>query len=191
MIKNTLLIFDCFGVITSEIAPVWFASRYSPEEAANLKEMYFFGADRGEISINELIDNLSDGLNIPRQTIISEWESLFSINDHLIDLIGKLRVQHSIALLSNAPRGLVEVIFEKYGLGNLFDKIFISSHYNMAKPDKEFYKLCKDAFPDAKQVYMIDDNPKNLEGLEALNIKKHLFTSNEALIHYLHKEKLL
>ena len=32
-----LYIFDCFGVICGEIAPIWFANRYGEEQANILK----------------------------------------------------------------------------------------------------------------------------------------------------------
>ena len=189
--SKTLFIFDCFGVITSEIAPIWFASRYPEEEAKRLKEAYFAGADRGEKSIGELIDRLSSGLNIPRNEIIDDWKKIFTVNYDLINLIKELKSKHSIALLSNAPLGLVEAIISTYNLENLFDKVFISSHYKMAKPDKEFYRLCMDGFKDANSYYMIDDNIKNLSVLSELNINTHLFKSNEGLIEYLRKEGFL
>ena len=191
MKKSTLLIFDCFGVITSEIAPIWFARRYDEKTAKELKEIYFADADKGRVSIGELIDNLSKGLNIPRQTIVAEWQEIFTLNSSLIELIKELKKKYYVALLSNAPLGLVEAIIEKYDLASLFDKVFISSHYKIAKPDKEFYMLCKNAFTDAETVYMIDDNKKNLDGLDSIGIKGHLFVSNESFIIFLQKEQLI
>ena len=189
--SKTLFIFDCFGVITSEIAPIWFASRYPADEAKKLKEMYFAGADRGDKTIGELVDGLSLGLNIPREEIIEDWKRIFTVNFDLINLIRELKKNHNIALLSNAPCGLVEAIVDKYEIGDLFDKIFISSHYKMSKPDRGFYRLCMDSFDNIDSFYMIDDNFKNLDGLSELNIKTHLFKTNELLKDYLRKEGFL
>ena len=189
--SKTLLIFDCFGVITSEIAPIWFASRYPDDEAKKLKEEYFAGADRGEKSIGELVTRLSEGLNIPKNEIIEDWKKIFTVNYELIELISELKKSCYIALLSNAPQGLVESIIDKYEFGNLFDKVFISSHYKMAKPDRDFYSLCIDSFDDADNFYMIDDNTKNLDGLSELKIKTHLFKTNDLLKDYFRKEGLL
>ena len=191
MKRNTLIIFDCFGVVTSEIAPVWFATRFPPEEAARIKDQYFHGADRGTKTIGALLDEMSEGLSLPKETIISEWKAIFSINTELLEIIKELSAEYHIALLSNAPRGIVEAIFVTYELYPLFDKVFISSHYCMAKPDREFYEVCVNSFAAMEKIYMIDDNISNLIDLETLGIKPHLFTSNEELLLYLREEKLL
>lgn len=191
MKKNILLIFDCFGVVVSEIAPVWFESRFPVEEAKVLKEKYFQGADLGNVTISELLDNVSGDLGIPRETIIREWESVFSINSELADLIGRLKENYHIALLSNAPLGIVENILERFGLDRIFDRTFISANHKIAKPDKAFYKLCVDSFEKMDAIYMIDDNPTNLSGLDSLNIRTHLFKSNELFIEFLKEENLI
>lgn len=190
MKNKTLIIFDCFGVITSEIAPPWFLSKYPEEEAKALKNKYFGKADRGEKTISQLIDELSVGLNIKRDTIIKEWTEIFSVNYELIDYIRKLKKDYYIALLSNAPEGLVEAILEKYNLYDLFDKAFISSAYKMAKPDKEFYMLCVNSFDKMDKIYMIDDNDKNLENLDLLGIKAIKYISNDELFKALKEENI-
>jgi FMN phosphatase YigB (HAD superfamily) len=190
MKKNTLIIFDCFGVITSEIAPIWFNNRYQKDEAKALKEKYFGGADRGTKNISELVSDLSNGLNIPREIIIKEWKEIFSVNYELIEYIKVLKEKYYIALLSNAPEGLVESILDKYNLHNLFDRIFISSTYLMAKPDREFYELCIDSFEFVERIYMIDDNDKNLINLDLLGIKAIKFVSNEELFKTFKEENI-
>ena len=74
--KN-LIIFDCFGVLTSELAPVWFGKRFEPQQAKELKERYFGNADLGGKTINELMDDLARGLNIDRAVIIREFTEIF------------------------------------------------------------------------------------------------------------------
>jgi hypothetical protein len=48
--KNKLVIFDCFGVIFDEIAPVFFRRHFDEETAKVLKDKYFIPADMGEIT---------------------------------------------------------------------------------------------------------------------------------------------
>ena len=182
-----LLIFDCFGVICSEIAPVWFGRHFEAAEAKRLKAHYFGGADRGETDIETLIERLAQGLGFDAKEIRREWGEIFSLNRPLLDYIQTLRAENHVALLSNAPEGLVERIFDHYDLWSQFDRVFISSHYRMAKPDRAFYQLCLDAFDHAR-AFMIDDNPANLEGLEQMGITPVRFTSNEALFARLETE---
>ena len=177
-----LLIFDCFGVICTEIAPIWFAKHFAPDEAKQLKARYFSGADRGDVDLPALITRLSQGLGFSEEQIRREWGEGFALNEPLLEKLRTLRKTCHLALLSNAPKGLVEGIFDHYGLWELFDRVFISSHYHMAKPDQAFYRLCTDAFRGSyDKAFMIDDNMGNLEGLEEQSITPILFTDNEAL----------
>ena len=186
--KN-LLIFDCFGVVCSEIAPVWFGQHFEPEEAKRLKSLYFARADRGDTDIETLIERLAVGLGFDAEDIRREWGEVFSLNHPLLDKIRLLRREHHVALLSNAPEGLVERIFDHFGLWEQFDRVFISSHYHMAKPDREFYGLCLNAFDGQyDRAFMIDDNLANLDGLEPIGITPIHFTSNEALFAQLEQE---
>ena len=183
--KN-LYIFDCFGVVCSEIAPVWFGCHFEQEEAKRLKAHYFAGADRGDTDIETLIDRLAAGLGFDADDIRREWGEIFSLNRELLEYIDGLRQEHHVALLSNAPEGLVERIFDHFDLWNRFDRVFISSHYRMAKPDRAFYQLCLDAFcGQYARAFMIDDNRANLDGLEQIGITPIRFVSNTALLQEL------
>ena len=180
--KNTLIIFDCFGVIFEDVAPP-FLKRFLPEDKANeVKERLFPPADRGEITYDTLLSNLAEELSLPRKEMEEEWNSMFILKKDTVSLIKKLKENNYIALLSNAPESVVENLFEKHGITELFDKIFVSHKYGLIKPQKEFYELCAGSFEkDFKKIYMIDDNRTNLEGLEKIGITPLLFESAEKL----------
>lgn len=189
--ENTLLIFDCYGVITSEVAPRWFKMRFDDLKAKELKDYYFKGADLGLISANELFSKISNDLGIPVTTIISEFKTLFYYNQELIDFIKSLKGKYHLALLSNVVRGLNDILFsDKNLLNDLFDMTFFSYEYNLAKPDLKFYQLPIDAFKpyNINKIYFFDDNEKNINGLEKLNIIGHKFVSNTELFDFLAKE---
>lgn len=184
-----LIITDCFGVVTSELAPVWFAKRFPKKQAQELKERYFGNADLGGKSILQLMDDLSNGLGIEKSVIIKEFTEIFSLNVELLRYLREIKLNRSdcdVVLLSNAPQGLVESIFEKYGLYPYFDKVFVSWRYGIAKPNKRFYRLClEETGGDYGEIFMIDDNPKNLENLSELNITPVLYVGNNKLFAYL------
>jgi len=189
--ENKLLIFDCFGVLCQEISPKWFRMHFSDEEAKILKPKFFNGADRGDIDIYELVDRISNYTKIPSSKILEEWKMIFNKNDELLNYIRKLKGKYHICLLSNVVKGFVNFLFEDPNyLSNIFDKTFNSWEYHTRKPEKEFYKICIDSYKDYNfdKIYFIDDNEKNLVGLEEFKITPHLYISNEELFEFFRNE---
>ncbi len=181
--KKDLIIFDCFGVIFDEIAPVFFQRHFSSDVASALKDKYFAPADLGEITFDELIDGMAEELNMDKDFILEEWESLIHLNEEIVGVIEKLGEKYDLALLSNAPLGIVESLFEKYNLERLFDKIFISCNLKISKPNPEIYKHCVNQFgKNYDKIYMIDDNLKNLEPLPEIGITPIHFTRIEKML---------
>ena len=169
--KNELVIFDCFGVIFDEIAPVFFERYFDLEEASKLKEKLFIPADLGEVTLDELFENVAKEINMDKERIIKEWSELIRLNKDIIPVIEKLKEERTVILLSNAPLGFVENLMKEYELEYLFDKIFISCNLKMAKPDLNIYKHCVNSYDNKfDKVYMIDDNIKNLQHLQEIDI---------------------
>lgn len=175
--KKQLVIFDCFGVIFDDVAPMFLRKYLGYEEAEKIKDEIFLPADLGKISYDQLMDNLALAVKGDREKVIEEWDSLFVLKASTVELIKKLKETSHIALLSNAPSGLVEKLFEQYDLMKLFDSTVISSVVKMAKPDPEIYKYCLSLFDEKhEKVYMIDDNINNLKPLPDLGITPVHFT---------------
>lgn len=168
---DTLVIFDCFGVIMNEVAPV-FLKKYLPSDKADkIKEELFNPADMGEVTYDELLDNMAKALGMARSEMEPEWNAMFSIRAEIIPVIRKLREKADIALLSNAPLGVVEGILDRYALWDLFDETVISCNVKMAKPDEKIYKHCISLFNKRyDRIYMVDDNIVNLEHLPSIGI---------------------
>lgn len=178
--KDTLIIFDCFGVIFEDVAPP-FLKKFLPEDKANeVKEKLFPPADRGDISYDTLLSDLAKALSLPRNELEEQWNRMFVLKEDTVSLIKQLKGRYTLALLSNAPEGIVEELFEKYGLTEHFDKIFVSYKHRLVKPQRKFYELCVSSFEKKfEKVYMIDDNKTNLDGLEEIGITPLLFESAE------------
>lgn len=180
--KRNLIIFDCFGVIFDEIAPVFFRKYLPCEQAALIKDKIFIPADLGKITYEQIFDNIAAELNMDRKEVCAVWDSLIHLRKEMISVIEKLSETADIALLSNAGLGFVESLFEKYDLNRLFDKIFISCNLGMAKPDPEIYKYCVKQFnKDYDNIYMIDDNIGNIEHLPEIGIIPVHFTDIRSL----------
>ena len=169
--KNRLIIFECFGVIFDEVAPV-FIRKYVPlNEADELKEKLFVPADMGEVTYDELLTNMAKALKLDKEEMTKEWESLFRPREETVAFIERLQGKADIALLSNAPLGVIENQFSKHNLFPLFDKVFVSCNLKMAKPDPKIYLHCVSSFNKVyEEIYMIDDNINNLSFLPEIGI---------------------
>ena len=171
MMKSKLVIFDCFGVIFDEIAPVFFRRHFDEETAKVLKDKYFIPADLGEITREELFDRMSEELGMKKEDILSEWNGLIHLRPYMVEEIVKIRERADVALLSNAPLGFVEKLFDEKGITHLFDKMFVSSSLKMAKPDPRIYLHCVSSFGKIyDEIYMVDDSLPNVEKLGELGI---------------------
>ena len=170
--KNKLVIFDCFGVIMGDVAPV-FLKKFRPDDVAlPLKEKLFVPADLGQVTYDELLSNMAEALGIDKEVMIPQWEELFVLQEAIVPVIRKLGENYNIALLSNAPLGVVEGLLDKYGLWDLFEHTVISCNVKMVKPDEKIYKHCISLFgKEFDEVYMVDDSFANLEHLPEIGIK--------------------
>lgn len=169
--KNRLIIFDCFGVIFDDIAPPFVKKYVKSDDADILKEKLFVPADLGEITYDELLTNMAEAFRLNKEEMTEEWESLFVTKPETVDFIRKLQGTADIALLSNAPLGVIENQFEKHSLSPLFDKIFVSCNLKMVKPDPKIYLHAASSFGKVyEEIYMIDDNINNLRFLPEIGI---------------------
>ena len=168
---NKLVIFDCFGVIMGDVAPVFLRKYLAKEVADPLKEKLFVPADLGLVTYDELLSNMAQALGLDKAEMTAEWEKLFVLQQEIVPVIRKLREKYDIALLSNAPLGVVENILDKYALRDLFDQTVISCNVKMVKPDEAIYKYCVSLFnKEYDEIYMVDDNLVNLEHLPSIGI---------------------
>ena len=180
--KNRLIIFDCFGVIFDDIAPPFMRKYLPADEADIMKEKLFNPADLGEVTYDQLLTNLSETLKLDKEEMTKEWESLFRPKKETVAFIKELHGKADIALLSNAPLGVIETQFEKHSLTPLFDKIFVSCNLKLTKPDPKIYLHAVSSFNKVyEEIYMIDDNWGNLEYLPEIGITPIHFRSIDDL----------
>lgn len=172
------VIFDFFGVISSEIAPFWFAKYFPQDQIINLKEKYVSPADRGEISYTQLIDELAKAANIAPEKVKKEWDDLVIINEKVVAFIKETKGTHKVGLLSDSPSEFLRSILHKHNLENLFDTIVISSEVNITKKNKDIYSLIlKKMGLDPTEVIFIDDNINNIKIAEELGIRGYKYDS--------------
>ena len=174
-----LYLFDCFGVVVSDVSSQWMDRHLNEAEKQYVRRELFRKVDTAVISQDELYTQLAARYGMSKQAIIDEWDQLIYIKQDTVDAIRKIRQRGDvIALLSNASVEYINYLFTKFDLYKFFDKIFVSAQYKFAKPDKEFYQICLGSFTEKfDKIFFTDDNPTNLKGLENLGITPVLFTT--------------
>lgn len=175
--SRKLFIFDCFGVVVSDVSTLWMDGRFNAEQVEYMRKQVFRNVDVGALTMEQMFDKTCSHFGLDKAQMIEQWTSLEYPLTDTINVIKRLRAQgHCIALLSNAAVSYVDYLFGKFDINQYFDYKFVSSVYRYAKPDKEFYKLCIDSFTEQfDAVYFTDDNPANLVELEQFGITPILF----------------
>lgn len=179
--KKTV-IFDFFGVISSEVSPFWFAERFDADEAVRLKDEYMTPADHGDLSEEEVFLNLARLSGETPEAIRADFLSRVVIDGAVVDLIKELKKEYKVVLLSNAMGSWLADILRQKGLVELFDEIVLSSLVGLVKPEAEIYRLALSrADSQPSEAVFIDDNPKNVAGAGAVGIDGILFSDIESL----------
>lgn len=176
--KN-LCIFDCFGVVVTDVSSLWMNRHFDNDEKQYILKNFFRKVDTAQITQEQMYRLMAERYHVSAREIWEEWEQLIGVKEETLQLIDRLRARgDSVVLLSNASVEYIDYLFEKFGLFGYFDKVFVSAHYGTAKPDEEFYRICLDSFNEKfDKIFFTDDNPANLVNLEKFGITPVLFTT--------------
>ena len=183
---DKVILFDFFGVISSEVSPIFFKRYFNEEEAKIIKEEIMSKGDKGELSEEEIYDLISKRVNITPLKVKEDFKELIFINNELVSYIKELKKEYKVYLLSNAISSFLRRILKDNNLYELFNEVYISSEIKLIKPYKEFFNyVIEKENLDPSLCIMIDDNKKNIEGAINCKLNGIVFTNNKDL-----KEKL-
>lgn len=179
---NKLYLFDCFGVVVSDVSTIWMNKRLNREQQLFFRNEVFRKVDCGLMSFDEAMNALAEVSKIPKQKVVEEWEAdTYPLTDNL-SVIAELKKQGTVALLSNASVEYVDRLFGQFDLFKYFDRLFVSAKYGCAKPDKELYEICLASFGQKfDEIYFVDDNPQNLVEPRKMGVKTVLFANTEQM----------
>lgn len=177
-----LYLFDCFGVVISDVSTLWMNKRFNAEQTEYARKEVFAKVDDGTMSFDAAMGILANMCGIEKHVVYREWDELTYVLGDTLSLLSELKKRGTVALLSNAASGYLHGLFEEFGLNKYFHKLFVSAEMGCAKPHKEIYEQCLASFDEKfDQVYFVDDNPQNLEQPAKLGIKTLQFTTAEKL----------
>jgi len=160
---------------------------YSKKVQTNL----FNQIETGIISSNEFLKALQkETKNANINQVEKAWNALLlDLPEERVQLIRKLKNNHSVYLLSNT--NAIHIDAFKKQLSNrkwlafckLFDKMYLSHELGLRKPDvKIFEYILKEQKLKAEEVFFIDDSPQHIASAKKIGIHCHHLLDDEDII---------
>lgn len=83
---------------------------------------------------------------------------------------------YRLAILSNAPHELADVLEDPAGWGARFDVVLVSARIGTAKPDADVWPLAAERLGSpADRIVFVDDKPANVDAARAAGIHAHVW----------------
>ncbi len=158
------IIFDCFGVLTTEGWLPFKAKHFGHDEnlrqqATDLNKR----ANAGLISFDELIQKVAKLAKVPAAEVAKATDVNVP-NEPLLGYIAELREKYKIGMLSNAADNWLDKLFSKSQV-KLFDAISLSYEAGFLKPHPIAYKTIADKLGvEVNECIFVDDQERHCVG---------------------------
>ena len=172
------VIFDCFGVLTTD---AWLPFKQSVfghdpelmEQATNLNR----NSGRGLISYDDFLSSISALSSIPAAEVRRAVETNIA-NQPLFRYIEELRKDYKIGLLSNASGNRLFDIFDSGELA-VFDEVVLSYEIGVIKPSPRAYEIIAERLGlEVRECVLIDDQERNCVGAREAGMKAILYRAD-------------
>lgn len=184
MIKN--VVFD-MGNVLVRYAPADFISRFAenPEQQMILLNEVFgsvewLQADRGAITKGEMerriCQRVPEELHLTVREVLAHWYDEIKPIIEMAQLVADLKSQgYQLYILSNASQDYYQFRSVIPGI-EYFDGEFVSSDWQLLKPEEEIYKRFFSHFQLVpSECYFIDDVAMNVECARNSGMSSHIF----------------
>lgn len=188
--KNNIkvIIFDLGGIIvSSKVEKILnIISDYIKVECGQLDDFmdkYKSDLTKGKISLIDVYSKIIKqfGLkNLGAKDIVDKHLEIFQktiedLNEEVLSLVKKLRVNYSVVCLVNAELDVVPLI-RKRGVYDYFEHAYISTELGMEKPNPEIYlAVLNDLNCRAEEAIFIDDKEDNVNSARMMGINSILY----------------
>lgn len=156
----TALVFDCFGVLTTD-AWLPFKQQHFGHDKALFAEATDLNkqSDAGFITYNEFVAGVAELAGMKPEAVREAIEDNVA-NEALFAFIKSVKPQHKLAMLSNASYNWLDELFTPEQLA-LFDEVSLSYQSGQIKPQPEAYQAVVDKLGvPAEQCVLIDDQER-------------------------------
>jgi putative hydrolase of the HAD superfamily len=154
------------------------------------EEMPLFRLERGEITEDEFLDQLSAGLEpmLGHRPHLHHFRHMFfdalDPNEPMLDLMRELQANGlTMALLTNNVREWEPLWRSMLPVDEIFEEIVDSAFVGCRKPEARIYELTLERIGmPAEACLFIDDIPTNCKGAHAVGMEAIHFRDNEQAI---------
>ena len=154
------------------------------------EELPLFRLERGEISEDEFLDRLEDGLEslLGHRPHLRRFRHTFfealDPNEPMIELMRELKASGlKMAMLTNNVREWEPLWRSMLPVDEIFEEIVDSAFVGCRKPERRIYELTLERIGmPAEACLFIDDLQPNCEGAEAAGMRAVRFRDNEQAI---------
>lgn len=175
------IIFDCFGVLYQ--GSLDHLREYVAQDDWSELRNLSLSSDYGYLSREEFIKQVGELTHKSPVEIEAIMQASHVRNVPLIEYVRSLRPRYKVAMLSNVGKGLMEQLFTRQELDELFDVVVLSSEVGMVKPDPAIYELTAEKMGiPAQDCLMVDDLPGNIDGAQSAGMQGVVYTTTEVFI---------
>ncbi|MDL2363571.1 MAG: HAD-IA family hydrolase [Patescibacteria group bacterium] len=171
----TAVIFDCFGVLTSDAWTPFKAAHFASntelfEEAESLSKQ----SDAGLISYADFIEGVAALAGMTYGEVRQDIERNVA-NEPLLAYIKQLKPTYKIGLLSNASANVLEMLFTAEQL-QLFDVVAISYETGFVKPgERAFTDIADKLAVPTEECLLVDDVQRNCTAAKETGMQTILY----------------
>jgi putative hydrolase of the HAD superfamily len=161
------VIFDCFGVLTTDTWRAFIDSLPPDAEITRARELNH-QRDAGVIDHDEFIDQIFELTGSYPKDIERMSANEVVKNDALLSYIRNLKQDYTVGLISNIASNWIRESFLTAEEQELFDEMILSYEVGMTKPDPRIFMLaCERLRISPEEAVLIDDVPGYCEAARA------------------------
>lgn len=165
------VIFDCFGVLISELNGKIIREYPNLGDAVQGLDKL---TDVGQMDYRERAaktEKLLDGEGLNGKKILRDIMEGAEVNFELFDFIGKLHKRYKTGILSNTG-GLFWRYFDREEMAKYFDDVLLSYEVGIVKPDPRIFELAAERLGvGSDECVFVDDSEENVKVAEGCGMK--------------------
>ncbi|MCX6152171.1 MAG: HAD family phosphatase [Ignavibacteriales bacterium] len=149
--------------------------------------------EKGEINEKDFLSKMNVACEgaVDEITFCKIFSEIFTLNQDVISLLPKLKMNYKLVLLSNTNSIHREFGYKQYEFFKHFDKLFLSHEVGAIKPEPEIYKAVErfTQVPSAEHIF-IDDVKEYVDGAKAIGWDGIQFQNYNQLVTELKKRNI-